>query len=342
METNKRKRKLQNHESNKRQKQAVTKSTVLKFSRTFRHYIGLPSEDYTDVNQGWSNIPYEHICSSLKASDWQTLNCISRKWTPLECGFVLHHIVPVQLSTSSWPEQHILYDTKPYLETFIDKDFVLPIQELDKLPNNNMYNNNAVWSDSLLQNIIWNKDETQKKVNNDAYSSFANKYRNLELMNSWNWNTLSPENTYGYTWKSTIPKWRHALVPDTLNRPLDVASYLGRWDGGIDLLDYSTNRNYSSGKSNNFNLIPSSLIRPMPLNYTQDDYLFFQVLVTYTSKVLVLINDVRFFPIYNDKVNLTNIIHTRNYTNNFIQRRQWSGSNSFNITSGPYEKNLLI
>lgn len=86
---------------NKRSKQTATKAKTFTFSRTLRHYITLPSEEYTDANQGWSDIPYQHICSSMKPSDWQALNTMSRKWRVLECSFQIHHIVPIQITTDA-------------------------------------------------------------------------------------------------------------------------------------------------------------------------------------------------------------------------------------------------
>lgn len=115
----------------------TTKAVVLNFSRTFRHYITPIAEEYTRKNQGWSIIPYEHICSSLKPSDWQSLNAISRKWTPISCDFKMHHIIPIQLKTdvNKWETQ--LNINQAYLETYTDRDFIIPIQQTYnvQLPN---------------------------------------------------------------------------------------------------------------------------------------------------------------------------------------------------------------
>lgn len=131
-------------------------------------------------------------------------------------------------------------------------------------------------------------------------------------MNFWNWNTL--ENTYDYTWKSKYPKWRHDLTPSHPHRTRNTAIYVGRWDGGIDLLHHKTNISYTKDFSYSYDLIYSALIRPMPLEYTQDDYSFFQVLITYKSKVLALINDVRFIPIYNEFINKKKIKSNKRIT----------------------------
>lgn len=143
--------------------QNVTKQILMKYSRTLRHYIQLPTDVDNKTKQGWSDIPYQHICASMKPSDWQGLNTFARRWTPIKCGFVLHHIIPIENTISSTGgaiAPKVLYQTQPYLETFIDEDMILPIQKiytLDKLPNTNMANNSDVTTKSTLTHVEWEK-----------------------------------------------------------------------------------------------------------------------------------------------------------------------------------------
>lgn len=318
----------------------TTKAVTLNFSRTFRHYITPLADTYTRTNQGWSIIPYEHICSSLKPSDWQTLNAISRKWTPISCGFKMHHIVPIQLKTNTSKWDTPLNMTQSYLETFTDKDFIIPIRTNNavELPNSQMLRNNDTYRNSRLLQVRWN-NQTFPKIEHPAYEAFSKKYMNFELMNSWNWNILSPETTFGYTWKEHKHRWRHATIPST-DYPEPAAEYNARWDGGIDMRFKTSNKNYTNKISSNFNLIPTCLVRPMDFEQTQDDFLFFQVLITYTSKVLALINDVRFSPLYTKKLQSRPDIRIYPYA--FIGHKQWCGSNCHNITSGPHASQAIV
>lgn len=336
--------------------QKATKQIVMKYSRTLRHYVTLPAELDNSTKQGWSDIPYQHICASLKPSDWQGLNTFARRWTILKCGFVLHHIIPIEYATGTSGGAivpKVIYQTQPYMETFIDEDMILPMQQIytdNPLPNTNMSINTDVASKSQLTHIEWEKTKIQPSTSNDGYKAFSKKYTNMELMDSWSWNTILPSETFSYTWQAQEIKWRHGMKPASGVTGIETpASYLGRWDGGERLTDLKANYNYTSQALDNYEKpAPTTLVRPMQVYGTNDTIsnVGFMVLITYTSEVLIDINDVRFFPLFNaipkdENDDLIDIYHSNHATKKDAWK-QWPGSNCHMIVSGPTKHGNLI
>lgn len=108
-----------------------TGTVVMHFSRTFRHYIKTGTPTYSNVfDQQWSDIPYQFICASLKPRDWQMINVMSKRWRILSSGFNMEHIIPIINETTTVGgavKTQIAFNLMPYLETYIDKGYQLPI-----------------------------------------------------------------------------------------------------------------------------------------------------------------------------------------------------------------------
>lgn len=321
----------------------ASKEIVMKYSRTFRHYVSLPNDVDNKLKQGWSDIPYQHISASMKPSDWQGLNTFSRKWTPLSCGFVMHHIIPLEhvlTNTGGAITPKVVYQTQPYMEVFTDTGNILPIKQIytNGLPNNRMSTNSDKPSSSTLQHITWDADPA---LEIDGHKAFKKQHVNMDLMNSWNWKTILPSDTFQWKWETDETRWRHGVVSHTDNSLQLTASYHGRWDGGEMVTTNKPNNNLTNRLLDNYNKpAPTCLVRPMQIYGNNDEMqnVAFMVLITYTSEVLVKINDVRFFPLFNaipkdENDSLLDIYKSTHTKQDAL--KQWAGTNHHNMVTGP-------
>lgn len=289
------------------------------FSRTFRHYV-MPIGDMnnTDIakdwDMGWCHIPYEHIAAALKIRDWQMINTVAKRWKVLECGFNMTHIIPFMNDTKSvggTVGPYINFNLTPYMESYIDKGYQLPINGAIALPNGRMSMNDGKQADCKLQE--YNFPLTQLVDGHTKDTSFGNwaksNYPLLDLMNSSEWGTIQPtdEFSFEHKFKAYDAKWRHAILPlGTRTRTTNdyVGAHLqGRWDGGYGYPNEDSTSNYQPWNKilgNAERPCPAVLIRPQtfydnqgaPLN------LAFQVVIKYHAWVELDVNDMYSAPIF--------------------------------------------
>ncbi|KAG8199905.1 hypothetical protein JTE90_015892 [Oedothorax gibbosus] len=218
----------------------------------------------------------------------------------------MHNIIPIEntlVSTGGAVTPKVIDQTQPYMETFTDTDMILSIQGIytnDKL-NTNMSINTGIPTKTNLAHVEWEKENIQTDNNIPALQAWNHQHHNLDLMNSWNWNTITPEEALQYKWQSEEVKWRHAMRPASGIAALQTgASYLGRWDGGETAA--KPNVSYTKQVLDPYEKpAPTCIIRTMQL-YGSNDVLntvCFMVLITYTSEIYADMNDARFFPLYN-------------------------------------------
>lgn len=299
-----------------------TGTLTLHFSRTFRHYIktGVPKYEQT-FNQQWSDIPYQHIVSSLKPRDWQFINVAAKRWRVLSCGFNMMHIIPFENTTTSaggatGPD--ISYNLMPYLESYIDKGYQLPIwttYEGGTLPNKQMTQNSGDQTSASL--VIQYYDDKNLKLadtsNFDNYWLGANKSMPfMDLMNSSEWGTIQPTQEFSFEWKPSPEDmiWRHGCMPFNHDNITNDTSYqpanpYGRWDGGFQKRT-KTNQNdpnillQNQVQFNCFKPCPTVLVRPCTLHDSQGNLrnLIFNCLIKYHSTIEIDVNDIGFAPLF--------------------------------------------
>lgn len=333
-----------------------TGTQIFHFSRTFRHYILTGTLNYgQDFNQQWSDIPYQHICASLKPRDWQMINVLGKRWRILSCGFNMMHIIPFENSKSSTggavgPD--ITYNLLPYLESYIDKGYQLPTVKLydnTDLPNRLMTQNSGNQNTAALKQITL--EGTTNRVDwddgsiNQWYKGGATAAIRFDLMNSKEWGTIQPTQEFSFEWKPNADDmwWRHGCTIETtstFSNDYQPAHPLGRWDGGAVTANTGGGNPNINMKNNLAQMVqkpaPTCIVRPVTLHDSTDAVrpLVFQVLIKYHSTIEVDVNDIGNQPLFNSYVvspgveDVYNIYggkrHDDTKKSNYVQ---WSGAN---------------
>lgn len=348
-----------------------TGTVILHYSRTFRHYINYEKPDYASTfNQGWSHIPYEHICYALKPRDWQTINVMSKRWRVLSCGFNMEHIIPIWNTTTTAGgavQPTIAFNLMPYLETYIDKGYQLPIINIysggDTLPNVGAQENSGNQQTGALKIMkVQTAPGYSSQIQQNQYQNAYNKTYPcaLDLMNSSEWGTCLPSQTFSFEWKASPEdlKWRHATMPSDAHVNFGdnyvAATPYGRWDGGFypttsEEHMNETNTSFKDGiKRNAGKPSPSCLVRPAIFHDIKgnDIPINFQVLVKYHATIECDVNDIGHKPLFSSAFTTTDqaIIlpneafmdiyrldanALRQYPlNSQAQYKQWTGSNA--------------
>lgn len=354
-----------------------TGTLELHFSRVFRHYIMTDSPDYQqEFNQQWSKIPYEHICASLKPRDWQLINVAAKRWRIKSCGFNMLHIIPFtneMKNNGGAVSPHVTYNLLPYLESYIDKGYQLPMNFYsvysDFLPNHAMLKNSGNQTTAKLP-VINGVDTTlfppSLNPNLTYYNQGSIKF-GFDLMNSKEWGTIQPTDEFSFEWHPSPEDvcWRTGLTPNFFNKGRDPtsknqpASVLGRWDGGIST---AMNPNYTSASTHQPNKdyinfvssnprkpMPSVLVRPCTFHDSAGQLMpiVFQVLIKYHSTIEIDVNDIGLAPIFNDTYASPpndgatwDFLGTAYGTGGW---NQWSGANALGKTlQGPQSTAFLV
>lgn len=346
---------------------------TLHFERTFRHYIlnGLQNDDQGDTwNHNWQDIPYQHICASLKPRDWQMINTVAKRWRVLSCGFDMEHIIPFINETKTVGgaiEPHISFNLMPYMECFIDKGYVLPpltAYTTSSLPNNNFMRNSSNQSEAALTKYIFEKSLiTTPDVANAYRINYLTtpKMDYFDLMNSREWKTVQPTDNLSFEWTNNIDDstWRHALIPpdsraDTGPGTILPASMHGRWDGfnGSRNPNDLTQANVlyrNSLKHNPSKPAPAVLVRPMEMHDSGGNCLnlSFQALVRYHSTIEIDVNDVGWLPIWLTSFNGTpsgaqwQYLYDLSATSTSAAQ-QYPGANHVNMLTGPGTAGMIV
>lgn len=296
------------------------------FSRTFRHYVMTGNPKYTDVfNQQWSDIPYQYMAMSLKPRDWQTINVTAKRWRVLSVGFNMERIIPFvneTTSTGGTPKANVSFNLLPYMETYIDKGYQLPVHLMynvsNPLPNANAAQNSTNQANGKLKIINMQNDVNLKPTN--SQSTYANFYYAgtrmppLDLMNSTEWGVADANQTFSFEWTAEGDQlvWRTGLTPSMEIRPsssntsYQEANPYGRWDGGFE---QNTSQGFNYSNTNLVNVLPqnpikpmpSCIVRPMTLHDTDGNLtpICFMVLVKYHCTIECDVNDIANYPIFN-------------------------------------------
>lgn len=333
------------------------------YSRTFRHYVLTGNPDYTTLfNQQWSRIPYEHICCCLKPRDWQEINVISKRWRPLSVGFKVSHIIPFtndKTTTGGAVGPSVTFNLLPYLETYIDKGYNLPItNSYVNLPNNNMSQCSGNQNTAQLRTIALTGPDNVVRTdteNSQMNNYFTKQKFGFDLMNSSEWGTANPgeEITFEHKFNAEDLMWRHAVMPEMYQGTGDnyqPANANGRWDGGIyadseqNTLS-ATNKSIRNNGRNEMPVqpLPTALLRPVTIHNDKNELtqICFQILVTYHVWIEMDCNDIGNAPLFTTPYNaeptwdqVINCFNTLSTSNkNF---RQWTGGNAMgNFVTGP-------
>lgn len=306
-----------------------TGKQIFHFSRTFRHYVDANMNAHYDpangYNDNWHIIPYMYMCSSLKPRDFQMINTISKRWRVLSCGFNMEHIIPVidtETTTGGALTGNVNFNTMPYMESFIDKSYILP-DVLEKetytfLPNNEMLDNNPVDRKSATLPLYTPKIPDVANHQNLSWKAYEKTFRKtgcfMELMNSCQWGTIQPQDSFSFEWTPSqldLNKWRHAMQYVGASDLSDDASFnganvRGRWDGGMEQFKHNSVQSSGNMRTNN-DLIencthpgPIVLIRPAQFLTLKNDLvkIGFQVLIKYHCTIECDVNDMFGMPIF--------------------------------------------
>lgn len=301
-----------------------TGTLTVHFSRTFRHYVATGQPNYASpFDQQWADIPYQHFCSSMKPRDWQMINVTSKRWRVLSCGFNIEHIIPVTNKTQSaggtvGPD--ITINLMPYLETYIDKGYQLPpvliYENHNDLPNASMSQNSGNQASAKLVAYkltnSFQPDGGSNQYFNKYIKSRTAKQPLMDLMNSTEWGTCQPTQTFSFEWTPSNEDlvWRHALRPAhyqvNFSGAYQAANPYGRVDGGfypVVPTDVSkSNMRLVNGLRQNPNKpAPTCLIRPVTIHDDQGNLIpiVFQILCKYHITIELDLNDISNLPIYN-------------------------------------------
>lgn len=347
------------------------------YSRTFRHYITLTTVNYTETfNQGWSRIPYEHICSSLKPRDWQEINTVAKRWRVLSCGFKMSHIVPfinTKETVGGAIQPDITFNLLPYLETYIDKPYQLPPVQynMNELPNRQMTRNNADQATGTLPKVAFTAALPFKPQADTTTTQTVEDWLNysklvpwaFDLMNSREWNTVNAgeEMSFEHTFSGEDLRWRHGLAfkQHFTQGIFQEANPYGRWDGGINNyqtqgIDDANNQFINRLKHHLNQPLPSALVRPLQIHASDNKLvpIAFCVLINYHCWIEMDCNDIGFYPIFpqiadTDPTNPEQIFHIYRKatdTENQPPYYQWSGASALTPahTTGPTDKGALV
>lgn len=350
---------------------------TIHFSRTFRHYIKTGEPAYKDVfNQQWSDVPYQHMCMSIKPRDWQMINVMAKRWRVLSCGFNMTNIIPLINQTTSVggaTKVDIAFNLMPYLETYIDKGYQLPIAKVytnpGDLPNKGAQQNSGNQTTAALT-IINLPTQDRMKPNPGAATqnlswqhyvdSATNNMPPIDLMNSTEWGICSPSQQFNFEWtplKADL-KWRHGCMPTQYqNTPTNVASPFGRCDGGVQNqaeieLAYPNVQIHNSLLRNCIKPAPSCLIRPMTVHDADNNLLplVFNCLVKYHSTIELDMNDFANYPLFNSEYQSIPVdgkyvfdIYENPQGGGITSDRQWCGANAMGeFYTGPDAQGYIL
>lgn len=184
----------------------------------------------------------------------------------------------------------------------------------------------------------------------------------MDLMNSTEWGTLLPTQTFSFEWKPNAEDlvWRHGLQPnDQYTHPANQQCYTsayGRWDGDLNIgntSDWEATNTLLRNKllRNPTKPMPAALIRPATFHDPDKNLLplVFQCLVKYHSTIEMDINDIGNHPIFSVDIpeSTTSGSLQRSYAydvfgpgpttqTGFRAYQQWSGCNiAGNFVTGP-------
>lgn len=346
-----------------------TGTLIFHFSRTFRHYICTGVPNYTKTfDQQWSDIPYQFINASCKPRDWQILCVTGKRFRVISVGFNMMHIIPMINQTNSVGaavKAEIAFNLMPYLETYIDKGYQLPIgifyTSAEDLPNKGLTHNSTNQTQGALKLIDIEQTAGYKPI--DTSNPTLNLYNKefpwaFDLMNSKEWGTCLPTQEFSFEWKPNAEDlvWRSGLTPSRPGGNMTNLNWLpadptGRWDGDIsNMSSFSATSSNIHGlnqlKRNPTKPMPSCLIRPATFHDAQTNLLplVFQCLVKYHSTIEVDVNDLAYTPIFNSAFDVIEPARNSDFWNIYRTSArpgqdaytQWSGANAAgNFVSGP-------